>query len=560
MVRQGEHEGLTLTASKGETPRRRWRMPGLPGHDGRTGAFVAALLILLPAAVTAADGPDRVSTADHADFEALQGPFASGSEVTEACLKCHTEAGKQVRESVHWTWSVKQPDTGQQLGKRHVLNNFCGNLRTNEPRCTSCHTGYGWEDASFDFSKDRNVDCLVCHDTTGTYTKAPKGAGAVLKTETTVHGKKLTPPDLGKVARNVGPPSVETCGSCHFNGGGGDGSKHGDLDSSLIDAPKSLSVHMSPEGGDMSCQDCHVTRGHDMAGGHYDITARDTKGTGKPGMRRHAATCESCHGTAPHESGSFTGHTLNRHGDRVACQTCHIPEIARGGVGTKVWWDWSKAGRTGENGERIHEKNSDGRTTYWSRWGEIRWKKDYAPSYAWYDGTLRFTEPTDTIDPENAPVPISRPEGSPDDSDARIWPFKVMRGKQPYDRELNRFAVRDLFGGENAYWKTLQWQPAVRAASEAMGLKFSGELGFVEATTYRPVTHMVAPADEAVGCGACHTAQGRMAGLPSVYMPGRDGSRLLDRIGVAAILLTLAGVTLHALGRIVAGRIRRARQ
>ena len=33
------------------------------------------------------------------------------------------------------------------------------------------------KDATFDFSDPGNVDCLVCHDTTGTYKKLPAAAG-----------------------------------------------------------------------------------------------------------------------------------------------------------------------------------------------------------------------------------------------------------------------------------------------------------------------------------------------------------------------------------------------
>lgn len=537
--------------------------------DGAAGLLVLALFAAaaaLPRTAGAEEGQlpaptpaQDISTADHSKFEELQGEFDSGREVTKACLECHTEAGQQVRQSIHWTWDYTHPDTGQQLGKRHVLNNFCTNVRTNEPRCTSCHTGYGWEDASFDFSDDTRVDCLVCHDTTGTYHKAPKGAGRVLQSATTVHGKELTPPDLGEVARNVGPPDVASCGSCHFNGGGGDGSKHGDLDSSLIDAPRSLDVHMSPEGGDMACQDCHVASGHELAGGRYDMTARDTHGTGKPGMRRQAATCESCHGVDAHDDGGYVARTLNQHSDRVACQTCHIPEIARGGVQTKTWWDWSKAGRLAEDGSRIHETNADGRTSYWTRWGEIEWRADYVPAYAWFDGDMRYTEPTDEIDPE-AVVAINSFAGGPEDPDARIWPFKIMRGKQPYDAKRDRLVLMHLFGQDDtAYWKNLDWQPAIETAMAAEGLPFSGEVGFVETNMYWPITHMVAPADQAVGCADCHSEDSRLAGLDSFYMPGRDAPAWLDRIGGLAVLATLLGVLGHAALRAFFRYRRRAR-
>jgi hypothetical protein len=57
-------------------------------------------------------------------------------------------------------------------------------------------------------------------------------------------GKFVEPPDLAKVAQKVGKTSRDTCGACHFFGGGGDAVKHGDLDSSLKKPGKYLDVHM----------------------------------------------------------------------------------------------------------------------------------------------------------------------------------------------------------------------------------------------------------------------------------------------------------------------------
>ena len=56
----------------------------------------------------------------------------------------------------------------------------------------------------------------------------------------------------------MGKPGRENCGSCHFYGGGGDGVKHGDLDSSLKRPSRELDVHMDAEGlklrlHDLSC-------------------------------------------------------------------------------------------------------------------------------------------------------------------------------------------------------------------------------------------------------------------------------------------------------------------
>ena len=178
----------------------------------------------------------KVSTADHSKYKELQKTFNSGPEVTKACLSCHTEAGKQVMRTKHWTWEFLNPASGQKLGKRHVLNNFCISVESNLPFCTTCHVGYGYKDNSFDFTKQENVDCLICHDTTGGYRKQPGMAGNVVAKEMEFppgSGNIVKPVDLSKVAQNVGKPSRDTCGGCHFNGGGGNGVKHGDMDRSL---------------------------------------------------------------------------------------------------------------------------------------------------------------------------------------------------------------------------------------------------------------------------------------------------------------------------------------
>ncbi len=65
----------------------------------------------------------HLSTADHSKFKVLDQEFATGPEVTQACLSCHTEAGHQFQQTYHWTW---QSVSGEQkgIGKKNVLNNF----------------------------------------------------------------------------------------------------------------------------------------------------------------------------------------------------------------------------------------------------------------------------------------------------------------------------------------------------------------------------------------------------------------------------------------------------
>ena len=57
------------------------------------------------------------------------------------------------------------------IGKMNLINNFCIRRRAQYRALSACHAGYGWVDKTFDFSKQENVDCLVCHDTLGAYKK-----------------------------------------------------------------------------------------------------------------------------------------------------------------------------------------------------------------------------------------------------------------------------------------------------------------------------------------------------------------------------------------------------
>ena len=87
---------------------------------------MCALWMAFPKTTVWANTPETnlfsASTADHSKFKAMQQDFQTGPEVTRACLTCHTEAAKQVQQSIHWTWTFE--DDEKKLGKRFVLNNF----------------------------------------------------------------------------------------------------------------------------------------------------------------------------------------------------------------------------------------------------------------------------------------------------------------------------------------------------------------------------------------------------------------------------------------------------
>jgi nitrate/TMAO reductase-like tetraheme cytochrome c subunit len=158
-----------------------------------------------------------------AEHKEISGPFASPMEVTKKCLECHEDAAHDVMQTSHWTWKLQQ-DYGERgqvdRGKKNAVNNFCISVNGNWARCTSCHIGYGWKDANFDFSDASRIDCLVCHDTTGKYKKPGPAAGMPAGfTGKEKFDKKSV--DLLAVAQNIGTPSRENCIVCHGFGGGG---------------------------------------------------------------------------------------------------------------------------------------------------------------------------------------------------------------------------------------------------------------------------------------------------------------------------------------------------
>jgi octaheme c-type cytochrome (tetrathionate reductase family) len=516
-------------------------------------------------ALAKAPGPGK-STADHSKFKELQGPFKTGSEVTKACLSCHTEAAKQVMNTRHWTWEYTNPDTGQKLGKKTMLNSFCIGDRSNEAFCQSCHVGYGWKDDKFDFHAESKVDCLVCHHTGGY--KKPAGMAGEVPTERTElppgSGKFIDPVDLAMVAQHIGKTSTATCGSCHYNGGGGDGVKHGDLDSSLDRATPELDVHMASKakgGAGFTCATCHQADGHQIAGSRISMTAADPHG---PILRgdtvhagRNAATCQSCHGDKPHKQPSLAVGLLNNHTSKLACQSCHIPSFARGGITTKMGWDWSTAGRLSPQGKPIQVKDDKGHVIYDSKKGDFKLGENVVPDYVWFNGKVTYTTQDDKIDPTRV-VKVNTFHGGPDDPDARIWPVKRFEGQQPYDKQYLQLLVpHTATPDDTAFWFNFDWPKALKAGAEATGKPFSGDYGFVKTEMLWPITHMVAPAKDVVACASCHTsaAQSRLGDLPGVYLPGRDHHPWVDRLGWLAVLGAAAGVLVHALARVM-NRIR----
>ena len=447
----------------------------------------------------------------HAQFAVLAGPFTTGPDVTTACLDCHQEEAEAVMATPHWNWTGPTPNlVGHQgstdIGKKNLINNFCVSIPGNEKRCTQCHAGYEYEDDSFSFGDITKVDCLVCHaDPQSGYKKAPKTAGAV---DPSV--------DLVLAAQSVGDSTRSNCGSCHFGAGGGDNVKKGDIGSALAAPSEAADVHM---GRGMTCSNCHVQDGHTILG----------QGVHTP-VTQGRLSCVDCHGETPHTAMPI----YDEHALDVACQTCHVPAFSRQQP-TKVWWDWSTAGNKSRGQGGIETGTlADGTVvqTYNFMKGDFVWEKNVEPTFAWYDGgvqhmTLESTYPAGAGTEEN-PVVIANPTADILSPQAKIFPFKVMRGKQPAHLE-DRYLIAPKLFGPGGFWPripaaevyTLEAVRALWTDTLTEGARLAGQIastssitddewGFVYTEMYMGINHEVAPPDRALGseldlpCLACH--------------------------------------------------------
>jgi octaheme c-type cytochrome (tetrathionate reductase family) len=435
---------------------------------------------------------------DHSTF--FEEDFATGPDVTRACLECHETASHEMMKTAHWRWEGEEVElpgrgTSMRIGKKNLLNNFCIGVVSNWPRCTVCHTGYGWEDENYDFDNGDNMDCLVCHAEDGTYAKGNAG----------LPGEDV---DLLVAAKSVRNPSRGNCGSCHFNGGGGNAVKHGDLDQTLLHPGPRIDVHMGKHGFD--CIDCHRTSEHNIPGRSISVSVDDA----------NRVACIDCHSPEPHDDDR-----LNSHVSAVACQTCHIPEMAVDEA-TKTYWDWSTAG------DKEKEKAIADKHEYMAIKGSFIYESAQRPFYTWYNGEADHYLLGDKIDPTLVTV-VAGPRGSVSDPKARIWPFKLHAGKQIYDTEHNWLIVPKTFG-EGGYWTEFDWDKACKLGAEDTGLPFSGSYDFAPTIMYWPLSHMVAKKEAALSCKDCHQNprfDWKALGYPSD--PSLEGDRrqmnLLDK-------------------------------
>ncbi|MDW7772012.1 MAG: hypothetical protein SCH71_03885 [Desulfobulbaceae bacterium] len=429
------------------------------------GAFLAvALCLCFP-------GPPAHALEAH---ENIKGLFNTPGDVVIKCLECHKQRASEVLQSTHWTWERHRMVNGRQVmyGKKDSLAAFALDVASNPTRCLRCHISSTPEISVFEQGAPADVDCLVCHDTTGVYVRQSEGNG-------------LEQADFETIAHNVGKPGPVNCMACHFADCGLTGSRP-DAETKRRKLSFLTDVHMNGEATFFTCQTCHEYSGHlpAGAGGH-------TSGMNMPGQG-----CISCHTASPHLI-----MRLNQHAEFVSCSTCHIPEYASR-IPAIVNWDWVLAGRIRPvsqslTGSETLLQDSNGFTSS----GMIR------PFNVWDDGSDLVYTRGQRIKPQETTwlqKPAERNRGS------KIAPFRILYGTQLYDAKY-RYLISPLLSaaGEELFPGS-DWDAVAREGMKAIVLPYSGEYGFAPTAAYRRLNHGVAPAANALGCMDCHGSSSRI--------------------------------------------------
>jgi hypothetical protein len=439
--------------------------------------FVASTIIYL----TLLFSPGSNGSNPHAAIYNCLGP--------QTCVACHPQQASDALNSEHLQWR----------GKWAHVNTYCTSPAPADYACRSCHASTG----KVSNLTVNDVDCLICHQDTYRRALGPLSVPVVV-TDWQGNQKTYYTPQknasgeyemlprfdlmpagttMTGLAQTVHLPTRATCLGCHAKAGGADGAKRGDLSTASINPSRISDVHLSPQGADLLCQDCHHVSHHQIAGKGIDL--RISEGGPPP-------TCtDGCHDAQPHDSSR-----LNQHTARVACQTCHIPVFGKD-VGTELSRDWTQphwnpAGCNGQGawvGEEVRATN-------------------VIPQYRFWNGQSFVYDLKDPISPDADGVyTLARALGSI--QDGKLYPVKVHTSLQPRHNTSGRMVQYDVLWN----FMTGKYEEAAQRGVAFMGL--SGAYTWVEARAEQLITHGVEPEEYALECAQCHNGGAQMS-LPGL--------------------------------------------
>lgn len=409
------------------------------------------------------------------------------------CLGCHDQEADDVRHSTHYRWKgdalyMLNMDPFEQGKIAGAVNTYCGNVLGNWNGCSACHIGLGAEPENASPQEElENIDCLMCHQ--DQYKRVREGDKFVPDTD----NMAIT---MDEAVQSVHKPTRVSCLQCHAKAGGGDAVKRGDLAlASGTTADKHYDVHMATSGADLSCQACHTPENHRFPGKGSDLRPTDLD---------QVVECSNsgCHGGSPHDSSD-----LNRHTDRVACQTCHIPVYAKDASDTAAS-EATETHRSWQSGS--HHENPPFHPV-------LTKENDLTPVYRHWNRLSDNTLLGDVMREEDSDAGIyhtSLPDGSVADQDSKLYPFKYKTSDYPLHTESSKLIALDtssFFADPNAEKAAKDGLSNMIALGDPRFPFNEGDaIEWVTTDTYQLLNHQVSPEEEALECGSCHLTTARM--------------------------------------------------
>jgi hypothetical protein len=429
-------------------------------------------------------------------------------EGTTTCLSCHEDEAEAFFHSQHYQWRGATPDLvnsdGSEQGKLTMVNDFCtnpvpswiGEVENEDGKvlasgCSKCHAGFGlMPSREMTGEQLENIDCLICH-------ASGYRRGVYQNEDGSWQWRSIlwkNQEGLDSVSKRISKPTRTMCLRCHSASGGGPNYKRGDLEYTLADPDREFDVHMSTDGADLQCSDCHAGEDHRVVGRGSDLASTDSPGT------RLSCDNGACHDSEPHAKG-----LLNRHARRVNCTVCHIPSFARDEE-TDMARDWSDIHFSDEKGKYVYNAVFD---------------SNVVPAYAWYDGTSRSQLPQQAVQrDQSGAVMMAVPQGGKDDPDSRLFAFKIHRGKLPVLDVKNwilPITVDELYLHGDV-------DRAIKDAAESLYGIEDARYSWADTIRFMGIFHEVQPAEYSLGCLDCHGPDGRLDWLALGY----DGDPLAD--------------------------------
>ncbi|HSN56733.1 MAG TPA: MopE-related protein [Candidatus Sulfomarinibacteraceae bacterium] len=403
---------------------------------------------------------------------------------SQTCLQCHTAEAHEVHGSVMYQWQGETPEMASGPARQGkiagAVNSYCINILGNWGACGNCHVGLGAQPSAEATPEQlANIDCMMCHQEAY---RRKKVDGRFVPDESAM---AIT---MDQAARTVHRPERSNCLQCHAKAGGGDAVKRGDLTMAQIStSDRSFDVHMATTGGDMPCQSCHTFTDHRVAGRGSDL---------RPSDSADVPECSDCHAVMTTPDG-HEGEHVERHVDRVACQTCHIPVYAKDAADSAA----SEATET-------HRTWLDTHSTAPPFHPALIRANDLVPEYRFWNRMSRnhLLNDVASVDPATGRYPTSRPLGGIDDPDSKLYAFKYKTAEQPFAHDQGKLIALDTA----VFFATGDPIAATEAGLVNMGLSASEPYSWVETDTYQMLNHQVGVASAALECADCHGSTARM--------------------------------------------------